>query len=480
MTKFVVKNNVESTVADDPLTQSSTTLHVPTGEGSNFPSTFPFMLTIWNSNIYPDPGNDPGMEIVKCTNRSNDTLTIVRAQENTSNMEHLQGERVAMLITAGVIDVLISEVVDDTSPQLGGDLDPNGHGFAIGSDADGDMYYRASGALTRLAKGSASQVLTMNGSGTAPEWTDVSGSDLPVVDTTSIVSGSSDSTKQMRFEVDGLTTNTTRVMTVPDKDITLADNADVITHTSAANPHSGSAASGANSDITSLSGLTTPLSVAQGGTGVTDDSYDADKVDGCDAGLGNGNVLKIDNYMIATGAIISGLGTQIGAIDPGIDGYQLTTHGSSSIVTWAPASDLIFSDTHCPKCNKKFKIGDILILYVVGYNEVGDILTIPMHKECAETPKKIVMIKRKVFENRYILDELTGKTKIQRVQKTQKKTITKYKLKDGYEFDHKTGKAIKINKDGSKDKTQYDLSIALETFEDTIKEPIYKDVEFIL
>jgi len=106
MTKFVVKNNVESTVADDPLVQSATTLHVPTGEGSNFPSTFPFILTIWDSNTYPDPGNDPGMEIVKCTNRSNDTLTIVRAQENTSDMEHSQGEQVAMLITAGIISEL--------------------------------------------------------------------------------------------------------------------------------------------------------------------------------------------------------------------------------------------------------------------------------------------------------------------------------------------------------------------------------------
>ena len=44
------------------------------------------------------------------------------------------------------------------------------------------------------------------------------------------------------------------------------------THLGAANPHSGSAASGANSDITSLSGLTTPLSVAQGGTGATTES----------------------------------------------------------------------------------------------------------------------------------------------------------------------------------------------------------------
>jgi len=38
-------------------------------------------------------------------------------------------------------------------------------------------------------------------------------------------------------------------------------------HIAETNPHSGSAASGANSDITSLSGLTTDLSIAQGGTG---------------------------------------------------------------------------------------------------------------------------------------------------------------------------------------------------------------------
>lgn len=43
-------------------------------------------------------------------------------------------------------------------------------GFAIGSDADGDIYYRASGALARLAKGTASQVLKMNSGATAPEW----------------------------------------------------------------------------------------------------------------------------------------------------------------------------------------------------------------------------------------------------------------------------------------------------------------------
>jgi len=40
----------------------------------------------------------------------------------------------------------------------------------VGSAADGDILYRASGAWTRLAKGTASQVLRMNSGATAPEW----------------------------------------------------------------------------------------------------------------------------------------------------------------------------------------------------------------------------------------------------------------------------------------------------------------------
>jgi len=42
--------------------------------------------------------------------------------------------------------------------------------LALGSDADGDMYYRASSLLARLAKGTANHKLFMNAAGTAPEW----------------------------------------------------------------------------------------------------------------------------------------------------------------------------------------------------------------------------------------------------------------------------------------------------------------------
>ena len=48
----------------------------------------------------------------------------------------------------------------------------------------------------------------------------------PFADTTSIVEGSVDPTKEIRFEVDGLTTATTRVITPPDADITLVNTSD--------------------------------------------------------------------------------------------------------------------------------------------------------------------------------------------------------------------------------------------------------------
>jgi hypothetical protein len=47
---------------------------------------------------------------------------------------------------------------------------------------------------------------------------------LPFTDTSPIVRGSADPTKQVRFEVDGLTTATTRVLTVPDSSFEITGN----------------------------------------------------------------------------------------------------------------------------------------------------------------------------------------------------------------------------------------------------------------
>jgi Protein of unknown function (DUF2793) len=60
------------------------------------------------------------------------------------------------------------------------------------------------------------------------------GSTPPFADTTAIIKGSATSSKQARFEVDGLTASTTRVLTVQNKDYTLAGTDDVATSTAAA------------------------------------------------------------------------------------------------------------------------------------------------------------------------------------------------------------------------------------------------------
>ena len=59
------------------------------------------------------------------------------------------------------------------------------------------------------------------------EFAGAGGDTLPIVDTTGIAKGSADATKIVRLEVDGITTETTRALTVQDKDYTIADKAEV-------------------------------------------------------------------------------------------------------------------------------------------------------------------------------------------------------------------------------------------------------------
>lgn len=59
--------------------------------------------------------------------------------------------------------------------------------IAGGSDANGDMWYRAGGVVARLGKGTAFQVIRMNAGATAPEW--ATNSPTLTVGTTGITSG---------------------------------------------------------------------------------------------------------------------------------------------------------------------------------------------------------------------------------------------------------------------------------------------------
>ena len=101
-----------------------TTLTVTSG--SVFPATGDFLITIWNSITYQRPGLDGNMEICRCTARSGNNLTVIRAQEGTNDNNHVDGETVDMLITAGLFDESFDQNLKQTDPVTFGSLLVNG------------------------------------------------------------------------------------------------------------------------------------------------------------------------------------------------------------------------------------------------------------------------------------------------------------------------------------------------------------------
>ena len=88
-------NNATTNLASS-ITSGATSLTVLTGTGSLFPNpTAPDYFIITLIGISGSP-----IEIVKCTSRSGDTLTIVRAQEGTTASAFTGGDQVQLRITA--------------------------------------------------------------------------------------------------------------------------------------------------------------------------------------------------------------------------------------------------------------------------------------------------------------------------------------------------------------------------------------------
>lgn len=91
------KNLAYSLVATAPSpTTTGTSLVVTAGEGARFP-TPPFNATISAVGVRPNPTNS---ETVRVTAISTDTLTIARAQENSSARSVLVGDQIAVSLTA--------------------------------------------------------------------------------------------------------------------------------------------------------------------------------------------------------------------------------------------------------------------------------------------------------------------------------------------------------------------------------------------
>jgi len=113
-----VKNNASSklaaAIADDDLS-----LTVLSGEGARFPAS--------NFHVSIDD------EILLCSSRTNDVLTVTRAQEGTDAAAHSRGAAVRLNITAAIIDELQTSVLTKTTGAITYYVD-----YEKGNDGTGD------------------------------------------------------------------------------------------------------------------------------------------------------------------------------------------------------------------------------------------------------------------------------------------------------------------------------------------------------
>ena len=128
-------NNAYSTLASG-ITNSATSITLTTGEGARFPS---FSAPDYFLATLIDSSNN--LEIVKCTTRSTDVLTVVRGQESTTARAYATGDRIELRITAGVLDALY----DDTTVGGATGVDFNDDVKArFGTGNDLEIYHDAS------------------------------------------------------------------------------------------------------------------------------------------------------------------------------------------------------------------------------------------------------------------------------------------------------------------------------------------------
>jgi hypothetical protein len=117
-----VVNFFRSEIATLPLASGTTTMVITTGDGNKLPdpdTDGAFNLTIYNAD---DPFVTP--EIVRCTAKSGDSLTITRAQEGTTATNKTTGSTwyVELVPTAKTIQDIDDKKLDVAGGTMTGDL----------------------------------------------------------------------------------------------------------------------------------------------------------------------------------------------------------------------------------------------------------------------------------------------------------------------------------------------------------------------
>lgn len=173
-TNFAIANLASGIAA------AGTSMVLATGKGALFaqPSTDgAFNGAIYNSTDYASPWSDPSIEIVRCTARTTDTLTITRAQEGTADVSHNTGGKTYSFyatFTKAAYDALVTELIAVRSVSKGGTGVATLTAYApVFGGTTG------TGAIQSGTVGTAGQVFTSNGPGALPTFQAAAGSSVP-------------------------------------------------------------------------------------------------------------------------------------------------------------------------------------------------------------------------------------------------------------------------------------------------------------
>lgn len=128
---FLRKNFARGTLTSNLLAGALT---LTVSAGHNLPTSAGiFRLVIWNATSFPDPFDDPTLEIVTASYSGTPNLyNIIRAQEDTLDVLHASGSRVALHYTAGMSEDDLTIVAAHASEHEVGGSDLVGHDSLTG------------------------------------------------------------------------------------------------------------------------------------------------------------------------------------------------------------------------------------------------------------------------------------------------------------------------------------------------------------
>ena len=174
--------NFKKVTVSTGYNNTATSIVLATGQGAELPdpSGDNYNVVWWDSTNYPDPADDPNVEVIRVTAKTTDTLTVNRNQESSgaSNKNNADATYKMILATTAKtitditdtlqIDSINNEVGIGTAPVSGSSLALPLHGDAITptlsfGDGDTGLYENSDDALDISIAGSRTYEFTAAG-----------------------------------------------------------------------------------------------------------------------------------------------------------------------------------------------------------------------------------------------------------------------------------------------------------------------------